>query len=715
MKKLFAFLSIILLLNTYVKADEGMWLLPLIQELNINKMHEMGCELSADEIYSINKASLKDAIVIFGRGCTGEVVSDQGLVLTNHHCGYSSIQQHSTPENDYLKNGFWAMSKKDEIPTPGLTVTFLVRIEDVTDQINAVLTDNMTELQREDTAYVEGKRIAEKATEGTHYDARVQSFFGGNRYYLLVYETYKDVRMVGAPPSSIGKFGADTDNWMWPRHTGDFSIFRIYADKDNNPAEYSPDNVPYKPKYHLPVSIKGIQKNDFTMILGYPGGTERYMTSLEVKELMNITNKNRIYIRGIRQDIMLKDMMADDAIRIKYSSKYAGSSNYWKNSIGMNNALKRLKIVDKKKQEEQEFMKWVNADSQRKEKYGNALDLIKKSIEARKDYVHVTQYIYETLIRGTELMSFSNKMSRYEDKLASDNEEEVKNAVSEMKVAARKFYKDYNAPTDQKIAKAMFKIFAENVDGQYEPDIFKTIKDKYKNDYSKYIDHLYAKSFFTDSTKLWDFLDNVSVKKLKKDPAYIASASIYKKYRELYKKMQSMYADYDKGHRLYIAGIMEMDKGKPMYPDANFTMRLSYGKVLDYYPRDAVHYDYYTTLKGVMEKEDPDNWEFVVPDKLKELYKNKDYGQYAMPDGRMPVAFLTTNDITGGNSGSPVIDGKGELIGLAFDGNWEAMSGDIVFEPKLQRTICVDVRYVLFIIDKYAGDSRLIDEMTLVK
>ncbi|MBI9055014.1 MAG: S46 family peptidase [Bacteroidales bacterium] len=716
MKKIFiAIISMMFIFNSSVKADEGMWLLPLIQQLNIEKMQQMGCELSAEEIYSVNNTSLKDAIVIFGRGCTGEVISDKGLVLTNHHCGYGAIQQHSTPTNDYLKDGFWAMSMNEEIATPGLSVTFLVKIEDVTEKVNAVFTDDMTETARQDSASIMGKRISSEATEGTNYKGRVQNFFGGNKYYLLVYETFTDIRMVGAPPSSIGKFGADTDNWMWPRHTGDFSLFRIYADKDNNAADYSPDNVPYKPKHHLPVSIKGIEKNDFAMTLGYPGGTDRYMTSMEIEESINITNTNRIYIRGIRQELLLEDMLEDDVIRIKYASKYSGSANYWKNSIGMNKALKRLKIVDKKKKEETLFTDWVNASSDRKAKYGEALPLIKKYNDVSGDLVHSRQYISESLLRGTELMYFASGMSKYEKVFNSDDEEKIKETVKGIKAKARKFYKNYNAPTDQKVAKAMFKIFAQNVDKKYQPAVFTTIETKYKNNYSKFIDNVYEKSMFTDSVKLWAFLENPSTKKLAKDPAYIAANSIYSKYKAIGGELKPMYADLDKGHRLYIAGILEKNEGKAMYPDANFTMRLSYGSVLDYYPMDAVHYDYITTLKGVMEKEDADNWEFVVPAKLKELYKTKDYGQYALANGEMPVAFLSTNDITGGNSGSPVINGKGELIGTAFDGNWEAMSGDIVFEKELQRCINVDVRYTLFIIEKFAGAKRLIDEMTIVK
>src|SRR6056297_1060123 len=412
---------------------------------------------------------------------------------------------------------------------------------------------------------------------------------------------------------------------------------------------------------------------------------------------------------------MLEDMLEDDEVRIKYSSKYSGSTNYWKNSIGMNKALKQLKIYDQKVEEEKTFLEWVNETPERKEKYGEALSLIENSINNRKDYMHVRQYISEALLRGTELMAFASRFSRYEDVFDSKDEEKLNKAVEEIKNMARGFYKNYNAPTDQKVAKAMFKTFAQNIDQKYQPDIFNTIESKYKNDYAKFIDKMFSKSFLTDSTELWDFLEKPSAKKLKKDPAYIAAQSIYSKYRELSQKLNPLYNDFDKGHRLYVQGIMEMKEGEALYPDANFTMRLTYGEVLDYYPRDAVHYEYITTLTGVMEKEDPDNWEFVVHDKLKELYKTKDYGRYAMETGEMPVAFISTNDITGGNSGSPVINGKGHLIGTAFDGNWEAMSGDIVFEPELQRCINVDARYILFVIDKFAGAKNLIEEMTIIE
>ncbi|MDY0349285.1 MAG: S46 family peptidase, partial [Tenuifilaceae bacterium] len=602
-----------------------------------------------------------------------------------------------------------------ELPTPGLSVTFLVSIEEVTKEVTKKVKSKMTEEERSETIQKAAKKIEEEAGEGNHYRASVRNFYGGNKYYLLVYEIFTDVRMVGAPPSSIGKFGADSDNWMWPRHTGDFAIFRVYADKDNKPADYSPDNQPYTPKHHLPISLKGIEKNDFAMIMGYPGGTTRYMTSWEVDETEKITNAQRSFIRGIRQEIILEDMLASDEIRIKYASKYSGSSNYWKFSIGQNQSLKRLKIKEGKQAEQEKFTKWVNQNRKRTKTYGEALNLIETAIEGRRDYMYANLYLSETMLRGTEIISFALRANGLAKVLEKGDAEEIEKQGEELKESARGFYKNYNAPTDRKVAKAMFKLYADKVKEEFHPSIFATVYDEFNGEFNEFIDNMFDNSMFVDSAKLWKFLDNPTAEEINNDPAFAASTSIINEYREIKGNLKEFNEKFSKGHRLYVAGIMEMNDGQPMYPDANFTMRLTYGKVLDYYPRDAVHYNYYTTLNGVMEKEDPDNWEFVVPEKLKELYHNKDYGQYATKDGDMPLNFISNNDITGGNSGSPVINGKGELIGTAFDGNWEAMSGDIVFENKLQRCINVDIRYTLFIIDKYAGAKHLIDEMTIVK
>jgi hypothetical protein len=715
MKKISSILiGFILLFNLHLKADEGMWLLPLIEKLNIEKMQSMGLELTADQIYSINNSSLKDAIVRFGGGCTGEIISDKGLLLTNHHCGYGVIQRHSSVENDYLTNGFWAGSFKEEIPSPGLSVTFLLSIEDVTEKINSQLEDNMTEADRLNKIRTITREIESAVTTEKFQIARVHTYYGGNQFYLIVYENFPDVRFVGAPPSSIGKFGADTDNWMWPRQTGDFAIFRVYSGPDGKPAEYSPENIPLKPKHYLPVSNKGVKEGDYAMVLGYPGSTSRYMTSAEVKQVMDITNSNRIKIRGVRQEIMLADMLASDKVRIQYASKYSGSTNYWKYSIGQNRGLQRLNVMDKKKAQENDFINWVNADQSRKDKYGQALNLIENAVKGRAEFLNANQYIMESLRNG-EIYQMAGRAASLQNLLSEKTPDQTKvnEAIEQLKTAAAAFYKNYNAPTDQKVIAAMAELFYNDVDKAFHPDFVAEAHKKFKGDFKKYSADLFSKSVFVSEAALNNFLNKPSAKVLAKDPAVIGSLSINSKIRELSEKVAGYNLDLQKGQRLYISGLMEMHPDKVFYPDANSTMRLTYGTVASYNPQDAVRYNYVTTMKGIIEKEDPDNWEFVVPEKLKELYNKKDFGPYGT-NGEMIVNFISTNDITGGNSGSPVINGKGELIGLAFDGNWEAMSGDIAFENEIQRTISVDARYILFIIDKYAGARNLIEEMTII-
>jgi hypothetical protein len=698
-----------------VKADEGMWLLTLLQELNIKKMNEMGCKLSAEDIYSINKSSLKDAIIIFGGGCTGEIVSDKGLIFTNHHCGYDAIQYHSSLEHNYLEDGFWAKNNSEELFTPDLKATFLIRIEDVTSKVLGVVKSGMKEEDRESAIEQVKNQIQSEATAGTHYSASVDDFFGGNNFYLLVYEVYNDVRLVGTPPNSIGKFGHDTDNWMWPRHTGDFSIFRVYSGSDGKPAPYSKDNVPLKPRYFLPVSTKGVEKGDFTMVMGYPGGTDRYITSFEVLETMNITNPNRVKIRGVRQEILMNDMMADPKVKIQYSSKYSESSNYWKYSIGQNQGLQRLDVVNRKQQDEKEFLKWVNADPGRKEKYGNVLSTIQQAIEIRKPYTHAFQYLSESFFQASEL--FQQGIAFYSVygtmMLSPDSTAKINQLLDKIKKSQDAFFKDYNIETDKKVTEAIFKLYAENVPAEFHPEFLKQINTKYKGNYAKYVSNLYKKSFFVDKAKMEAFLSKPSAAVLTKDPGFKATMDVINIYFTLHAASEELDNQVKKAMRKYIAGTIEKNSSKIYAPDANFTMRLTYGTVGDYKPRDAVFYDYYTTLTGIMEKEDSTNFEFNVPEKLKELYKAKDFGSYGQ-DGKLRVCFTTNNDITGGNSGSPVLNGNGELVGLAFDGNWEAMSGDIVYEPELQKCICVDIRYVLFVIDKFAGAKHLIDELKLV-
>ena len=701
--------------TSMLRADEGMWLLPLVQKLNIEKMQEMGFKLTAEDIYSINKSSLKDAVVIFGGGCTGELISDKGLILTNHHCGYGAIQQLSSVDHNYLEDGFWAKNFNEELPAEGIKVTFLKYMEDVTSQALEDVTSEMTEEEREAKINSNSKSIATKAAEGNHYKTMVRDYFNGNQYFLVVYEVFEDVRLVGTPPSSIGKFGHDTDNWMWPRHTGDFSMFRVYADKDGKPAKYSKDNVPFKPAHHLPISLKGVEMEDFAMTIGFPGSTDRYLTSWGIEERMNIINQSRIVPRGIKQDIWLADMKADEKVNIQYASKYAGSSNYWKNSIGMNRGLEKLNVLDKKRELENTFAQWVAADQNRKAEYGEVLPSLQKNYTEQAPFLKANQFLRECMIGGTEIYYFALRAGALKKALENGNAEEIETAKKSLDETGKAFYKNYYNKTDEKVMGALLKLYHDDIDKTYHPAFFAMIAKKYKGDFSKYAADLFKKSIFADEARFNSFIANPSLKALSSDAAFTGADAIIAVNRQLAEKLQATSQVIERSNRLFLKGLMEMQNNRTFYPDANFTMRLSYGKVGNYEPKDGVIYKHYTTLTGVMEKEDPNNWEFVVSPKLKELYKNKDFGQYADKDGYMPVCFTTDNDITGGNSGSPVINANGELFGLAFDGNWEAMSGDIAFETQLQKCINVDIRYVLFIIDKYAGASNLIEEMTLVK
>ncbi len=714
MKKILSILVILVSFSGFqARADEGMWLLPLIEKLNIGTMTEMGLKLTAEDIYSINKACMKDAVVIFGGGCTGEIVSPEGLLLTNHHCGYGSIQNHSTVEHDYLANGFWAMTREEELPNPGLSVTFLIRMEDVTTRVIGKTNTGMTEAERREAVMAESAAITAEAIKDTQYRAQVTPFYGGNQYFLIVNEVYTDVRLVGTPPSSIGKYGFDTDNWMWPRHTGDFSVFRVYMGPDGKPAQYSKDNVPLKPKYYLPVSIKNLHKNDFTMILGYPGGTTRYMTSWEVDETMKIVNADRIKIRGIRQDILMKDMMVDPKINIQYASKYSGSSNYWKYSIGQNEVIGRLGTKAKKEAFEAEFTGWVNADPARIEKYGNALSLIENAVKARAEKYNAQQYMNEVFRGSCELIGIAGQLRPLEEALVNGDNDKVAGITERSMKMMDNFYEDYNYPTDRKVTKAMLKLFKEDVDPKFWPDFYIIIDRKFKGNIDAFVDDMFTRSFLTTPDKYRAFLAKPNLRTLQKDPAYIVARSVSTVRTGLQKDLESYNADLSKGQRTYIAGVMEFAPEKTKYPDANFTMRMTYGKVLDYYPYDAVHYNWYTTLDGVVQKYKPGDYEFDLPQRLIDLNARKEYGRYASPDGYMPVCFITTNDITGGNSGSPVVNGNGELIGIAFDGNWEAMTDKIEFEPELQRSICVDIRYVLWVIDIYSGAGHLLKEMDI--
>ena len=694
-------------------ADEGMWLLPLIQKMNGKAMKELGCELSPKEIYNVNHTSLKDAIVQFGNGCTGEIISDKGLLVTNHHCGYGNIQKLSSVEHDYLKDGYWAMNHSEELPCEGLTVTFLEYMEDLKPVMEKARKkaekqfkgqENAEEMIEKAVEEAVGEAVAKAEKKNPHCDVVVESFYNENVYYLIVYKVYRDIRFVGAPPSSIGKFGADTDNWMWPRHTGDFSMFRVYADKNGNPADYSPENVPLRPKNHLEISLNGVQEGDYTMIMGYPGRTTRFQTSPELKHQIE-QNDIRIAARTIRQDVLLEDMLADPKIKIQYASKYSSSSNGWKKWQGMKLAFDKLDIIGRAEKEEAEFQAWVDANPKRKAKYGNALkalaDLIEEGREAENAFTRALETIYkvEAMNFGISLASAANReISRG----TTDTLEALRHAYE---IIAPK-YADYSASTDRKVAKAIFKHYSDIADTEYAQILAQI-------DIDKWIDEVYDNSIFTSAEALKAAIENRGMD-IFNDPMYGEGYEMYMECVNLSALTEGTDVQLAAARQLYTEGLLEWKKGEPSYPDANFTMRLTYGTVKGYSPKDAVIYRYYTTLDGVMEKEDPDNWEFVVPAKLKELWMNEDFGRYAMEDGKMPVAFLSNNDITGGNSGSPIMNSKGQLIGLAFDGNWESMSSDVMFEPDLQRCINVDIRYVLFIVEKFGGAGWLIDEMDLV-
>ena len=677
-------------------ADEGMWMLPYLQKMNAKDMKARGCKLSAEEIYSMNNSSLKDAIVIFGGGCTGEIVSPDGLLFTNHHCGYGSIQALSSVEHDYLKNGFWAMSRAEEIPAPGLKVRFIRKIVDVTSDVLGAVPDIAGGEERSRLVAEHAEAVKSRfEAENSGMEISVKPFFGGNQFFAFVIEVFSDVRLVGTPPTSIGKFGGDTDNWMWPRHTGDFSIFRVYAGPDNKPADYAPENRPYKAEKFLKVSLNGYDEADFAMIMGFPGSTQRYMTSYEIDRMLEVENPQRIFIRGERQAILKEDMAASDKVRIQYASKYAQSSNYWKNSIGMSRGIKRLDVKGRKQEQEAAFRAWAAKNTLPTEGYVDALDKIRESVEETLPSYASLQYLQEAFLRAVEILT----PARYSGSLKG----------AELEEALKGFYKDYNMPTDRRVAKRMFRIVKENC--KELPSVFAEVIDKrFGGDTDAYVDYLYDNSVFADEQRALAAV--VSGKELKEDPAAVLSESIVGKMRELSKAQKEGRQKYADGHRLYIAGLMRMQPKKAWASDANFTIRLTYGRILPYNPADGIRYNYYTTLKGVMEKENPENpTEFTVPAKLKELYAAKDFGRYANAKGELPTCFLADCDITGGNSGSPVLNAKGSLIGLAFDGNWEAMSGDVAFEPELQRTIAVDVRYVLFVIDKFAGAGWLLDEL----
>ena len=710
MKKLWAVL-LLLVASGQVFADEGMWVLKELNKQNLERMKELGFTPSYEQLYSETDPCVANAVVIFGGGCSGITVSNEGLIFTNHHCGFGSIQQLSSVEHDYLKDGFVSQSKEEELPVPGLTVRYLRETVDVSDRINSQIASIKEEHLRLAAADSIGQAMADSVGNTEFQAADVVPFYNNNKYFLIVYDVFNDVRMVFAPPSLVGKFGGDTDNWMWPRHTGDFSVFRVYAGAGNKPAAYSKDNKPYQPKYVAEVSLQGYQDKDYAMTIGFPGSTDRYLCSWGVQQRIEDSNKPRIEVRGIKQAIWKDAMLKSDEVRIKYASKYAGSSNYWKNSIGMNKGLANLKVIDRKREEEAAFAAWVAQDAKRKEVYGDVLSLLEKGYTSSSEYKKISTYLGEAFLSGAEIVKLARMIQSVDVKGSTPEEIDIF-----LEDNIKSFFKDYDASLDRKVLAAMMKIVKERVPAENLPDIYKKVDKKYKGDYEKYAADVFKKTSILSYDNIASMLkDPKKYAKLKKDPTAELSLSVLISLFELQQLTGDSYYDIAKGERLYFAGLKEMHPEKAFASDANFTMRVSYGSIGGYRPYDAAWYDYYTTQKGIFEKENPESDEFWVQPEILNLIRSKDFGQYANKDGELQLCFLSNNDITGGNSGSPVFDKNARLIGLAFDGNWEAMSGDIAFEPDLQRTISVDIRYVLYMIDKWGKCPRLIEELKLVK
>ena len=715
---------ILSLLTTFTlagHADEGMWMLTDLKKQNAAVMYDMGLDISIDDVYSPDNISLKDAVVHFGGGCTGEVISAEGLVLTNHHCGYGYIQQHSSVEHDYLTDGFWAMTREQELPCEGLTITFIDKILDVTTYVKEQLKkdkdpDGLNYLSPSYLSKVAARFAKKEKIKTDEFTVlELKPFYGANKYYLFVKTVYKDIRMVGAPPSSIGKFGADTDNWMWPRHCGDFSMFRIYADKNGKPANYSATNVPLKVKKHIAINLKGVKEGDFTFVMGFPGRNWRYMISDEVEERMQTTNFMRDTIRGVRLRVLGEEMAKDAKTRIQYAAKYASSANYWKNAIGMNEGLIKLKVLDKKKEQQEHLLEYGRETGNNS--YKEAFDAIRSIVAKRRNAVYHQQAIYEALMLGTEFYKVPDT-DALRNAIEANDKKAIKEETENLKEAYKKFYnKDYNPEVDRKVSKQLIALYAKLIPAEQRISIFKQINENFGGNTDAFVDACFDKSVFRSQAALDAFLQNPDTKTLREDLMVQYSKSVKDGYNATSNAMKAETDAYNLAHKTWVAGMLELKakNGTPVYPDANSTLRLTYGKIGSYEPADGMEYLYYTTLKGVMEKEDPNNPEFVVPAKLKELYEKKDFGPYAMPDGRMPICFATGTDNTGGNSGSPVFNSKGELIGTGFDRNYEGLTGDIAYNPQLQRAACVDIRYTLFIIDKFAGAGHLIDEMTIIK
>ncbi len=700
---------------TPLMAGEGMWIPMLLQQMNEKEMQEMGMKITAEDIYSVNHSSLKDAILLFGRGCTAELISDEGLLLTNHHCGFGQIQKHSTVAHDYLTDGFWAMNRDEELVNPGLTATLLIRMEDVTTGVLEGVTNDMTEKMRDALIAQNSKKIIAELEKDSLYQGSIKPFFNGNQYYMMVTETFKDVRLVGAPPSNIGKFGGDTDNWMWPRHTGDFSLFRIYVDKDGKPAEYAEDNIPYQPTYHFPISIAGVEENDFTFVFGYPARTSEYLPSYAIEMITEVQNPQKIKLRGTRLDIFGKYAEKDPQVRIQYASKDARVANYWKKMIGESGGIKRMKGIERKEAYETEFQQWANNNG-----YKKLLPTFKNVYTQLTPLNVATDYLMEAGL-AIELVSYANGFS----KLAALSEtkpvdsEKINTEKTALLGKTNTFFKDYYQPIDEEVMAALLKIYDENLEQKYKPAFFTEIHKKYKGDFLAYTNHVFKKSMFNKQDEITEFIENYrskDLKKLKKDPAFKMAQEMRTMYNgEIKQQRIALNNTLDSLQRLYMKAQMEMEPDARFYPDANFTLRVTYGNVNGFSPKDAVYYKHFTTLEGIMQKENPDVYDYVVEEKLKELYNNKDYGRYADKDGKLHVAFAASNHTTGGNSGSPVLNAEGQLVGVNFDRCWEGTMSDLMYDPEMCRNISLDIRYFLFIVDKFAGAGYLVDEMTIVE
>ena len=694
----------------YAKADEGMWLPYNLSNQSLYEMQQLGCKLSAEQIFSLNQPSLKDAIVQFGGGCTGELISPEGLLLTNHHCGLSYVQKHATVEHDYLTDGFWALNKDEELPNQGLTVSFLAMVEDVTE---AVLKDVVDEDTREDVINNNIKEIIKERKGDRNVEIEIVPFYSGNQYILFEYDVYEDVRLVCCPPWGIGKYGADTDNWTWPRHKGDFNIFRVYTDKDGKPAKYSKDNVPMKSKHYLPINIKGVKQGDYAMILGYPGSTDRYSTSYTVKNIVDYEGPSIVNCRTAKLNEYRKHMDADPEVFIKYASKQASVSNYWKYYIGQVKQLKRNHVYERRLEQENAFREWVAADKARQAEYGAIWTDIEKKWAMMGEIQNAFVYLREAGWNGGEAVSFSRRFKKVNDMIkVKEDKEKISQNVENIRKASDAFFKDYDMALDKDVTIALLNLFYNDIEN-YVPDMVATIGEKNNGDFTAWVEEAFQKSIFTDKERMEKWFNKP--KRLDKDPIYALAMSFVNEYFDVYDIYERANITGNYGERLYMKGLMEMQTERNFYPDANFTMRLTYGTVEPYKGADAVNYNYFTTMDGVMAKYIPGNWEFDIPQDILTLYENRDYGRYADENGQLIVNFITTNDITGGNSGSPVINGEGELIGLAFDGNWEAMSGDIMFEKNVQRTICMDARYLLWCIEKVGKATNIINELTVIE